>query len=527
MSRVLSGIEPAAVFRYFEEICGIPHGSGHTQAISNYVTGFAKERGLEHIQDEKGNVIVFCPGAEGCREAAPVILQGHMDMVCEKEEGCDLDFEREGLRLRLENGVITADGTTLGGDDGIAVAYMLAIMNAEDIPHPPLECVFTVDEEIGMLGCAALDMSVLRGRTMINLDSENEGYLLVSCAGGLTATVHLPYIREAGGDRNMAESGHIMDITVSGLRGGHSGVEIDKGRANADILLGRTLYAMRKKDESLRIVTISGGQKDNAIPTKSICRLTAKNPAAIMVCAQQLTEMYAEELRVTDPDVKVTAKEMTAEIRPVKDLPMSPDAAAQSSALDGAGSTAGPKQRQLMDVESTRRIIAALVNMPNGIQRMSFEIEDLVETSLNLGIMTTCDTSDPLNAEGEVRLSFSVRSSVESEKQELVDRLRCLADLLGGTVTVEGEYPAWGYREESPLRDQMVDAFRGQYGHDPVVYALHAGVECGLFAGALDGLDAVSIGPDLKDIHTPKESMSVESVQRTWKYLLEILRRLS
>lgn len=405
MSRVLKGLEPASVFHYFEEICGIPHGSGHTQAISDYVAGFAKERGLKHIQDEKGNVIVFCPGAPCRPEAAPVILQGHMDMVCEKEEGCDLDFEHEGLRLRLDNGVITADGTTLGGDDGIAVAYMLAIMDSNEIPHPPLECVFTVDEEIGMLGCAALDMSALHGRTMINLDSENEGYLLVSCAGGLTATVHLPYIREPAGEQSIveSESRHIMDITVSGLRGGHSGVEIDKGRANADVLLGRTLYAMRREDPTLRIVTISGGLKDNAIPARAACRIVTENPAVITSLAQQLTETCAEELRITDPGVMVTAEKTS-----------------------GTGRTAahGQPQEQPMDEESTRRIITALVNMPNGIQRMSFEIRDLVETSLNLGILTTNNSPDPLDAEGEVRLSYSVRSSVESEKQELVDRLR-------------------------------------------------------------------------------------------------------
>ena len=229
---VLSELQPREVFHYFEEICGIPHGSSNTKAISDYLVKFAGEHGLAYRQDSHNNVIIREPGTKGYENAASVILQGHIDMVCEKEEGCDIDFEKDGLRLRLEDGVVTAEGTTLGGDDGIAVAYSLAILASDTIPHPPLEAVFTVDEEIGMLGAAALDCSDLSSRIMLNMDSEDEGHLLVSCAGGISVVGRLPVKREEC-------QGTVLQLTVTGLQGGHSGVEIDKGRGNACQLLGR------------------------------------------------------------------------------------------------------------------------------------------------------------------------------------------------------------------------------------------------------------------------------------------------
>ncbi len=487
---ILSELKPEPVFRYFEEICGIPHGSGNTKAISDYCVAFARRNGLRVVQDDKNNVIIWKEGTKGYEQSAPVMIQGHLDMVCEKEQGCGIDFERDGLSLKLEDDVISASGTTLGGDDGIAVAYALAILESEDIPHPPLEVVFTVDEEIGMLGAAALDYSLLKSRIMLNLDSEEEGYLLVSCAGGIGVTVCLPLQREEA-------EGIPVTLTVTGLRGGHSGVEIDRGRANANQLLGRTLYQL-SQEFSFHIVDIQGGLKDNAIPRESKVNLILINSDTqndgstdvdklkekISACE----DCYRKEYQVTDPMIKLDLIEGDA----------------------GSG--------RAMDRESTDRVIAALVNLPGGIQRMSFDVEGLVQTSLNLGILKTEET--------EAVFSFAVRSSVESEKREVVDRIRCLSDVLGGTATCQGEYPAWEYRKESPLRDLMAGIFEEQYGRKPVIQALHAGVECGLFAGALPGLDCVSYGPDMKGIHTPEESMDVKSVQRTWEYTLEILKRL-
>ncbi len=499
---VLSELEPAQVFQYFEEICHIPHGSGDTKAISDYCVDFAKKQGLRYQQDAVNNVIIWKDGSPGYEQSAPVMLQGHLDMVCEKEADCEIDFSKDGLELQLENGVISAKGTTLGGDDGIAVAYALAILASDTVAHPPLEVVLTVDEETGMLGAAALDASSLRSRIMLNLDSEEEGYLLVSCAGGVTTTAHLPVHRETA-------EGYCITLTVTGLQGGHSGVEIDKGRGNACQLLGRTLYEMQN-DFTFRLCSVQGGLKDNAIPREAVAELVLTGwqgrdlPDAGAVLPENQGEqlqsafhrkvadmmrIYQDEYRLTDPDVRL---------------------------VETCGETTG--KADAMDANGTAKAITMLRCLPGGIQKMSFAIEGLVQTSLNLGILKT--------EKEEVTASFSIRSSVETEKSDLMAEIRYLMENLGGSITSLGEYPAWEYRQDSPLRDLMAAVFQEQYGREPVVQALHAGVECGLFAGKLPGLDCVSFGPDMRDIHTPKESMDVDSVKRTWSYLLEILKRL-
>lgn len=479
---VLTGIEPQKVFDYFETLCSIPHGSGNTKQISDYIASFANEHGFRYIQDEHNNLIIWKNGTDGYENSDTVILQGHIDMVCEKDEGLDFDFEKDGLKLRIENGIISAEGTTLGGDDGIAAAYCLAILDSVDIPHPPLEVVLTTDEEIGMLGAAAMDMSPLKGRKLINIDSEDEGCLLVSCAGGVTTKSIVPVER-------IPFEGVKIKLQISGLMGGHSGIEIDKGRANANTLLGRILFGMSKSADFL-IESIKGGLKVNAIPRSSeavIVTKTDNDAEKLFSVINEYCEIFSHEYRVTDPDITVSAQKCDSTFTP-------------------------------MDTASTKRVIAALVNLPCGIERMSFDIKGLVQTSLNLGILET--------SEKEVTFSFTVRSSVESEKNALVEKITCLTEILGGHVENNGAYPAWEYRANSPLRDLFVEVFEKQYGRKPVVQAFHAGVECGLFAGKLDELDAISFGPDLKDIHTPNETMSVDSVKRTWDYLLEVLASL-
>ena len=503
---ILKGLKPEKVFKYFETICSIPHGSRDTKKISDYIVENAKENNLDYIQDDSNNVIVFKGGSAGYEDHPAVILQGHMDMVCEKENSCDIDFTKDGLTLEVNDGIITAKGTTLGGDDGIAVAYMLALLNSDDIPHPPLECVFTVDEEIGMLGAAAIDLSSLKGRTLLNLDSEDEGHLLVGCAGGMTAISVLPLERMSCVDSTTSvENASCVEsassvknasyttvcITVTGLKGGHSGVEIDKGRANSNMLLGRVLYSLKKAIPEMLIISVEGGLKDNAIPRESSALLTLP-VSSLNLAKEKLSEIekiFDNEYRTTDPDIKVLVEESVENncFTPCSDA-------------------------------STKAIIAALVNMPNGIYRYSFDIDGLVQTSLNLGILTT--------SESETRLTYSVRSSVESEKQELYSRIECLSEALGGHAILESEYPAWEYRQDSPLRDMMQKIFEKQYGHPMIVETIHAGLECGLFAGKINDLDIVSFGPDMKDIHTTSESMDVKSVERTWNYLLEVLKEL-
>lgn len=479
---VLEGLQPASVFKYFEDICGIPHGSRDTKKISDYLVQFAEKQGLRYVQDESNNVIIWKDGTAGYEDHAPVMLQGHMDMVCEKEADCKIDFTKDGLELQLEDGIISAKGTTLGGDDGIAVAYALAILASDDIAHPPLEVVLTVDEEIGMLGAAALDASVLRSRTMLNMDSEEEGIFLVSCAGGCTSAAHLPVQREA-------KTGTAFHLEIDGLQGGHSGAEIHKGRANANQILGRVLYAMQKEAD-IALCQLRGGSKDNAIPRQAQADLIveeSQKESLYRIVELQQKELK-EEYQYTDAKLMISLNEMDQ------------------------------SKWQPMTKESTQTVIDCLLNFPGGIVAMDPVIDHMVQTSLNMGILT--------NSEREVQFSFCVRSSVDSQKVALLDRLDSFIQAKGGTLENYGDYPAWEYRKDSPLRDTMVATYRKMYGKDPVVQGLHAGVECGLFSGKLPGLDCVSYGPDMKDIHTPKESMCVESVKRTWDFTLEVLRQL-
>lgn len=475
---VLDHLEPRGVFRFFEELCAIPHGSTHTKAISDWCVAFAEARGLEHWQDAANNVVIIGKATPGYENAEIIILQGHLDMVCEKASDCEKDMTREGLDLAIDGDYVFAKGTTLGGDDGIAVAMALAILDDASIPHPRIEAVFTTDEEIGMVGAEAMDMSALRGRKLLNIDSEVEGILTVSCAGGNMSLCTLPVSRTAF-------TGTALSVTVDGLRGGHSGVEIDKGRANASVLCGRVLWEIGRKTD-MRLVSVAGGLKDNAIPAAATAQVVVADEQAARAAASDLEKALQNEFRVTDPAVRVT--------------------------VQAAKNTETP-----MDEASTARTICMLTCMPNGIQTMSADIAGLVQTSLNLGVLNT--RSDCLQA------SFCVRSSVATEKEMLKNRLVCLMEQLDGTVTFAGDYPAWEYKADSALRELMIDVFREQYGRDPKIEAIHAGLECGLFSGKLPGLDCVSIGPDMHDIHTPRERLSIASTQRVWKYVLEVLKR--
>ncbi len=475
---ILEHLEPKRVFSYFEQLCAIPHGSGNTRAVSDWIAAFARERGLRHTQDASGNVVIYLPASAGYEKAAPVILQGHMDMVCEKTADCAKDMEKEGLDIAVEDDVVYARGTTLGGDDGIAVAMLLAVLDGAVPEHPPVEAVFTVDEEIGLLGAAALDGSALEGRRMINLDSEDEGIFTVSCAGGARANCTIPVSREPF-------AGAAFRLVIEGLRGGHSGVEIDKGRANADKLMGRALYTLRAHGE-YRICSLRGGAADNVIPSAAEAMLAGDMAAAQTIAAELETELR-DEYRVTDPDIAVRITPCEATIEP-------------------------------MTRQSTDDAITFLLCAPNGIRAMSAEIQGLVQTSLNLGVLDT---------EGmAIKASFSVRSSIESQKRLLLDELRCLTERLGGTMGVTGDYPGWAYRADSPLRELMVQVFTEQYGRAPQIEAIHAGLECGLFAGKLPGLDCISLGPDMEAIHTPGEKLHIKSTQRTWALLCETLRRM-
>ena len=472
----LSGLQPASVFAYFEKICSIPHGSRNTKLISDYLVGFAQEHGLRYIQDEANNVILFQEGTCGMEDHPPVILQGHMDMVCEKDADCAIDMQTDGLDVTHDGTCVFARGTTLGGDDGIAVAYALALLANRSIPHPPLEVIITVDEEIGMLGADVIDLSMLSGRKLLNIDSEDEGIFTVSCAGGATATITLPVTRRP-------VYGPCVKLTVDGLKGGHSGVEIHQNRANANKVMGEFLSRVQKL-MPLCITSIAGGSKDNAIPRS---------------CQVSLVALGMNLERINE-----VAEQLQNEIRAQYD---EPDAVVFGDDIDAFGGNAIP-------TELTDKVIALLCAAPNGVQKMSEQIPGLVQTSLNMGIV---------NSGKEVKMTFSVRSSVNEEKKELLARLKELAEFNGATYSQMGEYPAWEYREDSVVRDLSVETYERMFGDKPQVVAIHAGLECGLLSEKLPGLDCISFGPQMHDIHTSREKLEIASVERTWNFLLELL----
>lgn len=478
---VLTGLEPAGVWKYFEELSNIPRGSYHEKAASDYCVAFAKAHGLEVWQDQAWNIMMVKEASEGYEDAEPIILQGHLDMVCEKKPGCSIDFEKDGLKLAIDDDNVYAEGTTLGGDDGIAVAYALAFLDDESIPHPRLEVIFTTSEEVGMEGASALDPSVLRGHTMVNLDSEGEGVLLAGCAGGCHMQVNLPLKRET-------VTGIFATLKVDGLKGGHSGTEINKGRANANQLLGQVLTALAEK-VPYHLVTLAGGLKDNAITREAEAQLIfASREAAAEAekAAAAKGKVFRETCKETDAGVTVT---LTVE---------------------------GEETAAAMTAESAAKVRALLTRIPNGVVRMNPDIPTLVQTSLNVGIMT-CEDS-------VLNLQYAVRSSVGDEKEKLIQEITTIAEEEGASIERNGEYPAWEYQKDSPLRAKMMRIYEEMFGKIPTVEVIHAGLECGILSTKIPNLDCVSIGPNIFEIHTTEEHMSISSVQRMWNYLVEIVK---
>ena len=475
----LAGLEPAAVFGYFEEICAIPHGSRNTRMISDYLVNFAKSNDLRYIQDEADNVIIFGDATPGYEDHPAVILQGHMDMVCEKDADCPIDMAAEGLDVTHDGKFVFAKGTTLGADNGIAVAMGMAILADKTIPHPPVELLVTSDEEIGLLGAAAVDLSELKGRTLINLDSEGEGVFTVSCAGGCTATISLPVDRRA-------VYGPCIRLVVDGLKSGHSGADIHRNRANANKIMGEFMNRIQKL-MPLCLTSLSGGAKDNVIPGS---------------CQATLVAMGINLERIN-----TIAEQLQAEVREQYD---EPDASVQAFDVDALGGNS-------LSTESTAKVISLLCAAPNGVQAWSTDIEGLVQTSLNMGVVKLGE---------RMNVTLSVRSSVNSEKLELLEQLHKMADMFDAAYEEDGAYPAWEYKKESRLRDVMVSTYKEMFDRDAKVEAIHAGLECGLFMEKLPGLDCVSIGPQMYDIHTSRERLEIGSTQRTWDFLLAVLKNL-
>lgn len=477
--KVLENLQPAEVFRFFEEICAIPHTSFHEKKLSDYCVKFAEERGLYYKQDEMGNVLIVAEATEGYEDVPAMILQGHLDMVGDKAQGCLIDLEKDGLDLFVDGDEIGARGTTLGADDGIAVAYALAILDSKEIAHPRLEVVLTVSEEVGLLGATGMDLSECKARRLLNIDSEDEGVLTVGCAGGRRDYCVIPVQR-------VEKEGLLCKIDISGLLGGHSGIEIDRGRANAAVLMGRFLMFLEQKI-SYSVAEFTSGVKENVIPKDANAEILIEEEDLYILknVVEEFNQKMEAEYSTADPDIRMSIE------------------------------AADLEKRMVLDDISAHKVMMSLNLMPNGIQAMSMDPPGLVESSLNLGVAEL--------KEQTFEMAFSIRSSVVSAKEYMSDKIEYLTAMMDGTVEISGDYPAWPYAKESKLRDLCIHVFKEQYGYEPKVELIHAGLECGILSDKIPGLDCVSFGPNLKAVHTPNERVSISSTARVWEYLKALL----
>lgn len=486
--KTVAPLEPAAVFKWFAEISNIPRGSGNEKAMSDFLVNFAKERSLEVHQDAIWNIIIKKPASKGYEDSAPVILQGHLDMVCEKESGSPHNFSTDPIQLMVNGDTMYANGTTLGGDDGIAVAYILAILDSSVIQHPPIEALLTTQEETGMDGAMAVTPQLLNGRRLLNIDSEEEGIFLASCAGG--ATVSASFLFKPESVPEPVPSGFsLLTVTIEGLQGGHSGMEINKQRANAIKLLGRVLSALAAEQE-VRLVSVWGGSKHNAIAKEAVAAVAVPDKARALRAAESIISGLQAEYRSTDKNIRI--------------------------AVVPAETAAGVVSR--FTAEMSRNIIDFLTMVPDGVQAMSMDMPDLVQTSLNNGILIT----DELG----VSVTISIRSSVKTALSAVLDTVRLCTERCGGIFRKKSEYPAWEYAPESPLRACACAVYQKLTGKEAVIAGIHAGLECGLLKKSIPELDALSFGPNLYDVHTPNESLSISSVERMWHFILTLLEHL-
>lgn len=468
------------VFDYFEEICSIPHGSGNMEKISRWCVETAIKLNLRVVTDDSFNVYIYKDGTGELKNAQPLILQGHLDMVCQKEMDLDFDFLAESIETYIEGDFIKARGTSLGADNGIAVAIIMAILESDTIAHPPLEVVLTTDEEIGMLGAAKLNFNNLSAKRMINLDSEEMGVLTVSCAGGCDFKIEIPLGRKKA-------KGKRVDINISGLLGGHSGVDINKCRHNANVLMGRILNHL-KSVSNFEIFSVSGGDKGNVIPSSCTAKLLIRDDEGFSREAEKVFETIRTELCEAEKGFTVTIS------------------------ADDEG------EFDVFDSETAEKLLFLLTCAPNGVMEMSAKIENLVETSLNLGILKT-------EAE-KVEALYTLRSNKSSVLSALSEKMSKLSTSMNCMCESTGFYPPWEYKENSQLQDICTRVYEEMFGSFPEIEAIHAGLECGIFSAKIKDLDCISIGPDMYDIHSVNERLSISSTKKLFEYLVEIMKNL-
>lgn len=481
MSGVFEELRQEKVFRYFEEISRIPRGTGNEKGISDFLADFARQQGLEVVQDKAMNVIIRKPAAEGYEAAPTVILQGHMDMVCEKNRDTVHDFSRDPISLRVEGDMIYAEGTTLGADNGIAVAYIMAVLSSKELRHPAIEALITAGEEGSMTGAFKLAPELISGRLLINLDAEKEGRLIVSSSGGVTAKLQI----EAKHGAAPADY-EAYRISIGGLRGGHSGADINKGRGNASKLMGRVLHGI-DREMAFLLKSVDGGMKANAITREAVAVIfiNRTEESSLVENVKQWEQIFKRELGTRDPGVYVKLEKADSEYWEVL-------------------------------LEDTKyKLISSIMLAPDGIQTMSMEIPGLVESSTNLGIVRT--------GENEIVLVNEIRSCEESRKYHILEQFRCLAEAIGCSFDSGSDYPGWPYDPDSRLRKLLERVYLERYGGEAEVKAIHAGLECGILVERLAGLDAVAMGPNVYAAHTPEEHLSISSARNTYEYLLAVL----
>ncbi len=476
MSYVISGYEPKRVFEIFEDLCAIPHGSGNERGVAQYILDFARKNGLFSLYDETGNVFIRKKATEGYENAEPILLQGHMDMVCEKNADSEHDFLHDGLSLSVKDGYLWADGTTLGGDNGIAVAMMLALLETDR--HPTLECLFTVEEETGLAGAKGFDASVVTAKKMINLDSEEEWQVTAGCAGGCRTEVSFPYTAEP-----LPADHSSVKVTVSGLSGGHSGAEIHCGKLNAIIAMGR-LLSVALEVSDIRIVSLFGGGKDNAIARECVAIISSSDTAKVGSAITAEAEKMKRELCSDDSAFSVSLDETDP-------------------------------QNTVVPSDTTKKIITFLLSVKTGVLAMSNQIKGLVEYSRNAGILSTSPDS--------VNLTFSSRSSIEAELDLSCRELDMLSSALGATCSHYSRYPGWEYAPVSPLRDSYISAYKKLFLKELSVGVIHAGLECGILSSKLGEVDIISVGPNMFNIHSPDEHLDLASCENVWRVLSEIV----
>ncbi len=476
----LSSIEQK-VFQYFSEISAVPRGSGNRKMIADYCENFAKSLKLKYIRDDANNIVIFKNGSNGGEKAAPIILQGHLDIVCQAAEDCKIDFSKDGLEIYREGDFIKAKGTTLGADNGIAIAYIMAILSSNDIKHPPIEAIFTADEEIGLLGAGVLDCSSLKAKKMINLDSETDDVLTVSCAGGQDVVLKIPVVQSK-------KEGTSLSLSTRGLLGGHSGVEIDKGRTNANLLMGEILSFLNENCK-FNIISINGGKKPNAIPNSCTAEICTKDSELILHLLSKPETLFLSKIKETEPDFCFEIKK----------------------GLCGT--------YQCFDNNTKNGLLYLLKAVPDGVVKMSEEIEGLVETSLNLGILTTDNEN--------ITAHYALRSNKEAELHILTEKILMASKKAKAKSDVFGFYPPWEYNPHSSLRELYETCFNEVFNKEISIEAIHAGLECGVFANKIKELDCISVGPNLFDVHTPNERLDIVSAIKTFGLLLKVLAEIA